>query len=157
MPIRRVVLALAASVALFAQGQSASFTVTVEGKSPLTFTAADLAAMPRHTVTANQHGTQIQYEGVYMHDVLVKAGVPFGSDLKGKKLSTYVLAVAQDGYAVVYTLPEMDTDFSDGDLLIADKVGGQPEGPFRIIAPHDKKPARSLRMLERIEVVQLVK
>jgi hypothetical protein len=156
MPVRRVFLALAGALVLTAQVQNASFTVNVEGKPLLTFTAADLATMPRHTVTTDQHGKQIQYEGVYMRDVLSKAGVPFGSELKGKKLSTYVLAVAHDGYAVVYTLAEMDPEFSEGDLLIADKVGGQPQGPFRIIAPHDKKPARSLRMLERIEVVQLV-
>jgi hypothetical protein len=152
----RVLLGLFA-VALWAQSPNPSFVVQMEGKPALTFTASDLAAMPRHTVTANQHGKQVQYEGVYMSDVLAKAGVPFGSELKGKKLSIYVLATAHDGYAVVYTLAEMDPDFTDGDLLIADKVGTQPEGPFRIIAPHDKKPARSLRMLERIEVVQLVK
>ena len=143
--------------ALWAQTPNASFVVQVEGKPALTVTASDLAAMPRHTVTANQHGKQIQYEGVYIRDVLAKAGVPFGNELKGKRLSSYVLATAHDGYAVVYTLAEMDPDFTEGDLLISDKVGGQPEGPFRIIAPHDKKPARSLRMLERLEVVQLVK
>lgn len=142
---------------LAAPAQDASFVVRVEGKPAMTVTATDLAALPRHTVTANQHGKQITYEGVYMRDVLAKDGVPFGSELKGKKLSTYVLATAQDGYAVVYTLPEMDPDFSDGDLLIADKVGAAPNGPFRIIAPHDKKPARSLRMLKSIDVVQLVK
>lgn len=152
----RVLLGLLAAV-LWAQSQNPSFVVQVEGKPALTFTASDLATMPRHTVTPNQHGKQVQYEGVYMRDVLMKAGVPVGSDLKGKKLSSYVLATAHDGYAVVYALAELDPEFSDGDLLIADKVGSQPEGPFRIIAPHDKKPARSLRMLERIDVVQLVK
>ena len=120
-------------------------------------TANDLMAMPRHSVTANQHGKEVTYEGVYMRDVLAKAGVPFGADLKGKALSMYVLATAHDGYAVVYTLTEMDPAFSEGDLLIADKVGGPPEGPFRVIAPHDRKPARSLRMLESIDVVEVVK
>ena len=148
-----VFVCIAGAGAAYAQ----SFAVRVEGKPPATFTTADLAAMPRHTVTANQHGKQITYEGVYLRDVLAKEGVPSGSGLRGTKLSTYVLATAQDGYAVVYALAETDPDFTDGDLLIADKVGGPPNGPFRIVAPHDRKPARSLRMLKSIDVVQLVK
>jgi hypothetical protein len=31
------------------------------------------------------------------------------------------------------------------------------QGPFRIVAPHDKRGARSIRMLQRLEVVRLVK
>ena len=62
---------------------------------------------------------------------------------------------------MVYTLAETDTAFGPGDLLLADISEGKPlgekQGPFRLIAPHDKKPARSLRMLERIDVVQLRK
>lgn len=159
MALRRALIVLAgfacASFAVLAQ--EPSFIVRVEGKSPVTVTAGDLATMPRHTVTANQHGKQITYEGVYLRDVLAKDGVPSGDELKGKKLSTYVLATAQDGYAVVYALAETDPAITDGDLLIADKVGGPPNGPFRIIAPHDRKPARSLRMLKSIDVVQLAK
>jgi hypothetical protein len=92
---------------------------------------------------------------------LEKAGAPHGKDLRGKALSTYVLATARDGYAVVYTLTEMDAAFTDSEILIADRGKGQAlsaaQGPFRIVVPADKKPARSLRMLERIDVVQLKK
>jgi hypothetical protein len=136
-------------------------TVKVNERSELTLAEADLRAMPRHTVEANEHGTIVTYGGVLLHDVLERAGAPLGKDLKGKALSSYVLATANDGYAVTYTLTEMDTAFSEGDVLLADESGGQalksPQGPFRLVAPHDKKPARSLRMLERIDVVQLRK
>jgi hypothetical protein len=140
---------------------SGKVTVKVNEGPELTLTEADLRAMPRHTVEANEHGTTVKYGGVLLHDVLEKAGAPLGKDLKGKALSSYVLATASDGYAVTYTLTEMDTAFSEGDVLLADESGGQalksPQGPFRLVAPHDKKPARSLRMLERIDVVQLRK
>jgi hypothetical protein len=96
-----------------------------------------------------------------LRDVLEKVGAPLGKELKGKALSTYVLATARDGYAVVYTLTEMDTAFTDSEILLADRAKGQPlsaaQGPFRIVVSSDKKPARSLRMLERIDVVQLRK
>ena len=140
---------------------AATFTVHVGDRPDLTITAEDFAKMPRHSATASEHGTAVTYEGVYLHDILARAGAPFGKDLRGKALSTYVLATGRDGYAVVYTLTEMDTDFSDGDLLVADKSKGEAlpmnQGPFRIVAPHDKKAARSLRMLDRIDVVQLRK
>ncbi len=135
--------------------------VQVEGNPEMAVDEDALAKMPRHSITVNEHGHEVEYEGVLLHDVLARAGAPFGEKLRGKALSSYVLATAQDGYAVVYTLTEMDTAFSEGDLVLADKTKGEPlpanQGPFRIVAPHDKKPARSLRMLERIEVVQLRK
>lgn len=118
--------------------------------------------MTRHTAAVKEHGNEATYEGVLLHDVLEKAGAPFGNQLHGRTLSTYVLATARDGYAVVYTLTEMDPGFVDSpDILIADRGNGKPlpetQGPLRIIVPHDKKPARSIRMLERLEVVQLRK
>ena len=140
---------------------AASLTVRVSGKPDLTLYADDLAKMPRHDITVTEHGKQVQYEGVLLRDVLARAGAPLGPQLRGKALSNYVLATARDGYAVVYTLTEMDTAFSDGDLLIADKNRDGPlsaeQGPLRIIVPHDKKPARWLRMLKQIDVEPLRK
>ena len=133
--------------------------IHVGDKPDVNITEKDLEKMPRHEVKAQEHGKTVEYEGVLLHDVLAGLGVPFGEALRGKALSTYVLATGRDGYAVVYTLTEMDTAFSEGDLLLADQSGGKPlaekDGPLRIVAPHDKKPARSLRMLTRIDVVQL--
>ena len=135
--------------------------VHVGDRPEVKVTAEDLAKMQRRTATVNEHGKQVEYQGVWLHDVLAGMGVPFGDALRGKALSSYMLATARDGYAVVYTLTEMDTAFGPGDLMLADKANGKPlpetQGPLRIIAPHDKKPARSLRMLERIDVVQLRK
>jgi hypothetical protein len=55
----------------------------------------------------------------------------------------------------------MDAAFTDSAVLLADRAKGQPlsdtQVPFRIVVAGDKKPARSLRMLERIDVVQLRK
>ncbi|HEX4170425.1 MAG TPA: molybdopterin-dependent oxidoreductase [Bryobacteraceae bacterium] len=137
------------------------FQVRVDERPEVKVTAEDLAKMQRHSVTVEEHGKQVQYDGVWLHDVLAGLGVPFGAALRGKALASYMLATGRDGYAVVYTLTEMDTAFSAGDLMLADKVNGKPlpetQGPLRIVAPHDKKPARSLRMLQRIDVVSLRK
>ena len=64
----------------------------------MSLTADDLAKLPRQTVSLPApDGTKIVYEGVTLLAVLQKAGAPFGKQLRGKVLSTYVLAKAQDG------------------------------------------------------------
>jgi hypothetical protein len=45
--------------------------------------------------------------------------------------------------------------------MVADRTNGRPlladQGPIRLVAPKDLAGARSIRMLERIEVVRLSK
>jgi DMSO/TMAO reductase YedYZ molybdopterin-dependent catalytic subunit len=127
----------------------------------LTITAADLKAMPRTTVMVSEEGRQISYEGVLVGELLKRAGAPVGRDLSGKAVATYVRASAKDGYQVVFSLAELDPAFTPNDIIVADTIDGKPlfdyQGPFRIVAPHDKRGARSIRMLQRLEVVRLVK
>ena len=110
------------SFALWAQPAAprGNVIVRVGDKPEQIFTADDFAKMPRHHVSVKEHDTTVEYDGVLLHDVLEKAGAPLGKDLKGKALSTYVLATARDGYAVVYTLTEMDAAFTDSGILLAD-------------------------------------
>jgi DMSO/TMAO reductase YedYZ molybdopterin-dependent catalytic subunit len=128
---------------------------------PLTITPGDLKTMPRTTVTVSEEGRQISYEGVLVGELLKRAGAPVGRDLSGKAVATYVRASAKDGYQVVFSLAELDPAFTPNDIIVADTIDGKPlfdyQGPFRIVAPHDKRGARSIRMLQRLEVVRLVK
>lgn len=128
---------------------------------PVTIAASDMAQLPRHTAVLNDHGKQINYQGVLLHDVLAKGGVDFGSGLRGNQLSSYVAALASDGYEVVYSLAEFDPTVVDSNIIVADKREGQPlsagEGPLRIIVPHDNRPTRSIKMLREIDIVQLKK
>jgi|SRR5579862_1940190 len=149
---------VAIAAGLMAQ-QAPSVAVSGAVKQPLTLAAKDLAAMPRATVAVTDHGKSVTYEGVLLYDVLLKAGAPLGSELSGKALASYVLASAKDGYQVVYTLTEIDPAFTDSRILLADAADGNPlpatQGPFRLVVPNEKKGARSVRMLERIEVIRL--
>jgi hypothetical protein len=127
----------------------------------ISIAAAQLAKLPRHTASLNDHGKQVGYEGVRMRDALALGGVDFGKGLRGKQLSTYVVAIASDGYEVVYALSDFDATITDSSIIVADKREGQPlasnEGPLRIVVPQDKRAARSLKMLQEIDVVQLKK
>ncbi|MGB8591189.1 MAG: hypothetical protein WCD40_07395, partial [Candidatus Acidiferrales bacterium] len=64
-----------------------------------------------------------------------------------------------DGYRVIFSLPELDPDFEDSDVLVADTLNGAPMGdelgPLRLVAPHEKRPARWIRQLTTLRVVRI--
>jgi len=142
--------------------QAPKLTVSGDLPSPLQLTAADLAAMPRQTVTVkDEHGQTNQYEGVLLHEILKRAGAPVEKDLRGNALASYVLAKATDGYQVVFTLAELESNFANEAILITDKRDGKPlpdgQGPFRIVCPNDRGGGRSVRMLDSLLFVKLLK
>jgi DMSO/TMAO reductase YedYZ molybdopterin-dependent catalytic subunit len=146
------------------QQPTAPATLTISGDIPskLTLKAEDLAKMPRETVSVpDQDGTKVQYEGVPLREILKRAGAPMEKELRGKALASYILAKAHDGYQVVFTLAEVAPEFANEPILVADKRDGKPlfgyQGPFRLVCPNDKAGARSVRMLETLEIVQLQK
>ena len=137
-------------------------TISGDVPSPLQLKADDLAKMPRETVSVQEEdGTKVQYEGVPLREVLVRAGAPLGKELRGKALASYVLAKAHDGYQVVFGLAEVDASFANESIVVADKRDGKPlfgyQGPFRLVCPNDKGGARSVRMLKTLEIVRLRK
>jgi len=138
-----------------------SLAIAGDVSQPLTLTLADLKTLPRTTVTVSEEGRQVTYDGVLVGELLKRAGAPVGRDLTGKAVATYVRATAKDGYQVVFSLAELDPGFTTNDIIVADMIDGKPlfdyQGPLRIVAPHDKRGARSIRMLQRIDVVRLAK
>ena len=72
-------------------------------------------------------------------------------------MASYVVAAADDGYRVIFSLAELDSGILDSEVIVADTMDGSPlpanDGPFRIVAPHEKRPARWVRMLKSITVV----
>ncbi len=107
----------------------------------------------------NEHtGKEETYQGVPLAEILKRAGVPQGSVLRGAALAIYVRADGADGYGVVFSLAELDTGIQDSDVLVADTMDGGPIpdkiGPLRLVAPHEKRPARWVRMLTSITVVK---
>lgn len=131
-------------------------TVSGEVEHPLQLTAADLSHLPRHSVRAAEHGKEAAFEGVALSDVLKMAGIPTGEHLRGKLLVKYLLVDARDGYQVVFALAELDSAFTDREVLLADRRDGKPlsaeEGPLRIVVPGEKRPARWVRQVRELKV-----
>jgi DMSO/TMAO reductase YedYZ molybdopterin-dependent catalytic subunit len=148
-----------------AQSALATARLTIKGdvEKPLSLSVEDVRQLPRKTLkVTNPHDKKEEtYEGVLLTELLKRAGVPLGAQLRGAAMATYVLADAADGYRVVFSLAELDSDFQDSDVIVADTMNGAPldakTGPFRLVAPHDKRPARWVRMLQSLAVVQISK
>ena len=136
------------------QSQSNDVLISVGGEveRPLKLTAADLAKLPRRTVSAKDHGgKESSFEGVELGEVLKPAGVKFGEALRGKSLALFLVVEAQDGYRAVFALPELDHAFTDRLILLADRRDGKAlattEGPLRVIVPDEKRQGRWVRQV----------
>lgn len=145
-----------------ATAPAAASTLTVSGDvaTPLSLTPADLKTLPRKKVEVKtEDGTVNVYEGVLVGELLRMAGVPLGGQLRGNMVSSYVLASASDGYQALFAIAELDPAFTAEDILVADTIDGKPlfayQGPLRLVAPKDLRGARSVRMLQTLEVVRL--
>jgi DMSO/TMAO reductase YedYZ molybdopterin-dependent catalytic subunit len=153
---------LAAPPEMFAQSPPAVAELRITGavSTPLVLSVADLKKMPRKTLAVmNPHDKKKEtYEGVLLEELLHKAGVPQGEQLRGPSMATYVLAEAEDGYRVVFSLAELDSGILESEVIVADTVDGASlsaqQGPFRLVAPHEKRPARWVRMLKSITVMR---
>lgn len=122
------------------------------------FSVADFASLPRRTITVHdKDDAEVKYEGVAVQDVLTEAGMKFGQSIRGPRLRDFLLAESGGSYAVVFALPEISDEFARSTVLIADRINGQPlperDGPFRIIAPQDKKHARWIRNVTSLTIL----
>jgi DMSO/TMAO reductase YedYZ molybdopterin-dependent catalytic subunit len=142
-----------------AKDAKASVAIKVHGEvaKPLDLTAADLAGLKRQTVTARAHDNrESKYEGVLLHDVLHKAALPAGKDLRGKAVSLYLIVEAADGYKALFALAELDPAYNDRTILLADHRDGQPltarEGPYQIVVPGEKRHSRWVRQVVGLRI-----
>ena len=124
-------------------------------------TAAQIAKLPRVTVEVKDHDSPAKFEGVPLSTLLTSAGVQGIGKMKGAWLTQGLLIEASDGYKVLFALAELDPDFATREIIVADTRDGKPldakEGPFRVVAPGDKRPARWIRQVTILRVVGTTK
>ena len=113
--------------------------------------------MPHKSVTVfNEHTKANQtYSGVPLIDLLTQLGVP--DKPHGKEFLLYLVAAGSDGYQVVYSLGELTPDVYDATVLVADTQDGKPiadDGPLKLVATGERRPARWVRNLVAIRVLK---
>jgi hypothetical protein len=131
--------------------------VVVDESGRRTGIALPLAGgLPRSKVTVEHEGAQETYEGVALAAILEKAGVQLGVEARGKLLGGYLVARAQDDYAAVFSVAEVDPFYAEQPAIIADRLNGEPlpesKGSLQIVVPSDKHRRRWVYQLQRIEV-----
>lgn len=151
-----IVAACTLSAARPVSAQGTLDVIGLNGKK----TPVSLAGLERRSIsTADAAGIKTTHEGVAMRDVLGKAGVQLGNALRGKAMAQVILATAQDGYQVAFAIAEVDEGFTDHLILISDMRNGKPllpdSGPLQIVVPQDKRGARSMKQVLKLEVKQL--
>jgi hypothetical protein len=167
---RSILLAAAWTIALNALAQqmahheasapSTELTLRgLDGKS-LSLSPADLAALPHKTVTVMNHHTSATetYSGVALTDLLAKIGAPQGSDVKGKSFMLGIVAEGTDHYSVLFAIAETDPTIHTGDIVVADQMNGQKldkDGAFKLVSSEEKRPARWVRNLASISIVEV--
>jgi hypothetical protein len=158
-----LILPFATAVTAPAAGQTAaaadaSLQVTLPGQHSQSLNAADLKAMPHHTVTFHNIHTKADevYSGVLLSELLAKYGAPTSDKLRGKAMADYIVAIGSDGYKAVLSLAETDPAFHSGEVIVADTIDGKPigdkDGPFRLVVTEDKRPARCVHNLVSLEL-----
>ena len=126
------------------------------GKKSGAWTPATLASLPHLTITVfNEHAKANQtYSGVPLFELLKLLGVP--DKPHGKDLRLYLVAEGSDGYGAVYSVAEVNPDVHDGTVIVADAMDGKAigdEGPLKLVATGEKRPARWVRNLVTVKVM----
>jgi len=71
---------------------------------------------------------------------------------------TAVVVEGTDKFSVLYALAEVDPSIHTGDVLVADIMDGQKlgkDGMFKIVSTEEKRPARWVRNLDEISVIEV--
>lgn len=160
----RILIAIAALLitCLAIQGHADDDAILLQGvdlKTPLRIDTALMQSLPRQHLQATEHGHQEQFEGVWLLDVLKKAGAPLGENLRGPLLRDVLSVQARDGYGIVFSLAELDTGFRQRPVLLADRRDGKPlagdEGPLRLVVADEQRPARWIRQISGFRLIRV--
>ena len=126
------------------------------GDKSATWTPAALAGQPHVTIAVHNEHTKADetYSGVPLIALLTPLGL--SDKPRGKDLRLYVVAEGSDGYEVVYSIGEIAPDIHDATVIVADAENGKPlaaDGPLKLVASGEKRPARWVRNLVAIKVL----
>jgi hypothetical protein len=125
------------------------------GDKSATWTVATLATLPHVSVTVYNEHTKANetYAGVPLIALLAPLSV--SEHPRGKDLRLYVVAEGSDLYEVVYSSGEITPEVSSSTVIVADTENGKPltdDGPLKMIATGEKRPARWVRSLVAVKV-----
>lgn len=143
-----------------ADTNSAALVVQGEVEQPLQLSLTDLQTMTRSTLKAREkNGDEAVFEGVALSDIIKRAKPRLTEKCCGNAANTCVIVRAADNYRVVFSLAEIDPEFTDRKIILADRRDGKPlpdsQGPLRLAVPGEKVHARWVRQVKTLEIVRI--
>jgi DMSO/TMAO reductase YedYZ molybdopterin-dependent catalytic subunit len=135
-------------------------TISGDGLDTYTVNRTLFQEMKQSVVMAKAHDEKVhRYTGIRLADLLTKAGVMLGDSAKRATIMRYVVVTATDNYKVIFAMPEIDPLFANRTIILANREDRKPliteNGPYQMIVPGEKKHARWIRQVTKIEVVSL--
>lgn len=119
---------------------------------------AVIARLPQVTAQGEAHGRKLSCEGVALHELLRASGAMPAEPLRGAQLARVVIVRARDGYRAAFSLGELDPSLGNRQVVLTRRCDGAAlsaeDGPWRLIAPGESRPARWVRQVESIRVVE---
>jgi DMSO/TMAO reductase YedYZ molybdopterin-dependent catalytic subunit len=129
--------------------------------NPRRIEAAEFHKMPRVELRLKEPhdpSKEVVYSGTPLVEVLKAGGLLLDADMASVRqiVAMTVMVEGADGYRAAFSLAELNPELTDRVVLLADTKDGQPlsarEGPFRIVAPGEKRPARWVRQVTVLTV-----
>jgi hypothetical protein len=117
--------------------------------------------MPQVTVhvhNAHRGGIEETYTGPLLSDVLQKIGLKSSRETQPLILHSVIVATGMDHYYVLYSVAEVQPDFSNSKVIVAVMKSGLPNtegGNIELINTDGAKPARWVHGLMGISVMSL--
>lgn len=141
--------------------ESVEFAGLLERAGPLSI--ADLKGMPVEMVDVTYEtrdgAEQHTFTGTRLYPLLESLGPIVGPDERNPWLTRSVVVTANDGYRVLLSGGELDSDFGNAPIILAWEQDGQPligeDGPVRLVTPGDTRGGRYVYGVVRIEVLAL--
>lgn len=135
---------------------SASVELVGAGPAPVVLTAESLASLPsvekEVSFQTSKGPSTGRYKGVLFWDVL-QANKAFDGLERNGELKRTFLVDARDGYSIAFSVGEIHPDFGNTQLMLATEVDGKPiQGGIRIVVPGDKRGARAIHDIVKIEL-----
>ncbi len=131
--------------------------VTIDGlvMHPHRWAVSDLKAQPGVVIELayqTGHGEEKgRFTGVPLWRLLSEVGL---ADDKGKNpaIRHYIVASGADGYSAILSYGELDPDLEGKSVLVVYERDGIPTPDLQLVVPGDKKGARYVHDLVRVEV-----
>ncbi len=138
---------------------SRSVNVSFEGKT-ITLTVEDLLNLPQVEMNVHNAHSNVEefYSGPLLADVLARAGLKASRETEPLILHSSLVATGSDHYFVLYSLAEVEPNFSSGQVIVAIMKSGLPNtdgGLIELVNTADAKPARWLQGLTDLNIMSI--